>query len=557
MTTDTARPKIAGLADGHLEDLLRSGLVSETILGSQIYSASGPEASAIVGYGVGPGMVIPYPSVNGGPAYARVKLDHAGPDGKRYRSPKGRGNHLYIPPTLASSLLTDPEQPLFVTEGEKKCLRAVQDGLLCLALSGVWSWRQKGPDGLSRPIPDLDLIPWTGRAVYIVFDSDLATNPDVQAAEGALAHELARRGATVHAIRLPPGPGDAKVGLDDYLLVHSVETFCQIPSVPLAAPPTAAAPEPVELTALLDRTYPDDPGLVAGGLVVRRGLVVVGGGPKIGKTVLVSNLVLARAQRRPWLGYATTPGVSLVAQAEIPEPELQKRVGLQIKDTGRPPAGSVYFLTDRRIKLDRPDGLARLRALLDQVRPDLLVIDPLARFFSGDENSAKDMGALVAALDTLIQDYALTIIIVHHTGKGSLEPREGGQRLRGSSALFGAADTVMLLDRDGEGFKLSFELRHGEEPAPLYLTRTKTLWFVPAGPPEELLAVAYLVHSGPLRWGQLITAIRQDRSVPKRTAERLLDRAKKADLIAADADGYYTATATYRHARSGGESSAR
>jgi len=89
----SGKPAIAGLADGHLDDLLRSGLSTETILGSRIYSASSPEASALVGYGVGPAMVFPY-SANG---YARLKLDHAGPDGKRYRSPKGRGNHLYIP----------------------------------------------------------------------------------------------------------------------------------------------------------------------------------------------------------------------------------------------------------------------------------------------------------------------------------------------------------------------------------------------------------------------------------------------------------------------------
>jgi len=291
-------------------------------------------------------------------------------------------------------------------------------------------------------------------------------------------------------------------------------------------------------------------------MLIRRALAVFGGAPKLGKSSLVCNLVLSRG--RTWLGFATTSGRTLVVQAEIPEPELQKRVGVMLLDTEAPPPDTVFFVTDRRIKLDRPDGLALIRQHIEQVRPDLLVIDPLARFMVGDENSTRDMGALIAALDVLIQEYDLTIIVVHHTGKPATDgtgAREGGHRLRGSSALFAAADSVLMLDRtkDGEGFRLSFELRHGKEPDPLYLTRSPHLWFVPAGYPKELLAVAFLVASGPLRWGHLAKVIATDQGASKRTAERLLDRTKKAGLIAQDAEGYYTATATYRHVHSGGE----
>ena len=125
--------------------------------------------------------------------------------------------------------------------------------------------------------------------------------------------------------------------------------------------------------------------------------------------------------------------------------------------------------------------------------------------------------------------------------------------MRGSSALFAAADSVLMLDKADDGFKLSFELRHGKEPAPLFLTRTDTLWFEPSGPSEELLAVAYLVASGPLRWGQFVQAICTDQNAKRRTAERLLERVKKAGLVAPNADGFYTATDTYRQIRSGGE----
>ena len=129
---------------------------------------------------------------------------------------------------------------MWLTEGEKKSLKACQEGLPCIAVSGVWSWRtrQGQRDSASVPIADLDFITWRGRVVYIVFDSDIATKPEVRDAEIALAQELRHRGARVLAVRLPAGPGGEKVGLDDYLLIHSIEALCAIEPIEI---PTARA----------------------------------------------------------------------------------------------------------------------------------------------------------------------------------------------------------------------------------------------------------------------------------------------------------------------------
>jgi hypothetical protein len=195
------------LLEPHAQELAASGLTSATIAGNGIYSASAAEVEAILGYGAGRGLVFPYDRAgeNGTPTYARVKLDHAGVDGKRYRSPKGRGNHLYIPFTINPWALCDVTRQLIVTEGEKKTLAAVQAGLICVGLSGVWSWRHRlnGKDSPSVPIDDLHVLPWERRPVCLVFDSDAATNDDVRAAEQALALDLTHRGASVTIKRLP------------------------------------------------------------------------------------------------------------------------------------------------------------------------------------------------------------------------------------------------------------------------------------------------------------------------------------------------------------------
>jgi hypothetical protein len=245
------------LVQEHYQDLLRSGLSDDTIAASQIYSASASQVAAILGYSAGPGMAIPYPMNGTSTSFTRIKLDRASADGKRYRTRKDGGNRLYIPPLVDPARLADPSVPVYLTEGEKKTLKANQEGLLTLGLAGVWNWRTTRPDGRTGALPEFDTIPWTNRPVYIVYDSDpkLSTTTEVHRAEAALAEELAPRGAQVFAIHLPADQSGVKVAFDDYLVRHSVETFCALEPV-LLAPAAPPRPLGIGLGDFLAMTFP-------------------------------------------------------------------------------------------------------------------------------------------------------------------------------------------------------------------------------------------------------------------------------------------------------------
>jgi Domain of unknown function (DUF3854) len=181
----------ARLVESHYQDLVDSGLSLATILAANVYSASAAEVEAILGYGAGTGLAFPYPP-NGGPPFVRVKLDRTGK--KRYRTAKGAGNHLYtalVPPEQ----LADPSIDAYVTEGEKKSLRLMQEGRLTIGLAGIWSWKTTLPDGSTGPLPELDSVAWNGRQVFIVFDADPKpkTVADVRRAEAALAGDPSGR----------------------------------------------------------------------------------------------------------------------------------------------------------------------------------------------------------------------------------------------------------------------------------------------------------------------------------------------------------------------------
>jgi hypothetical protein len=188
----------------------------------------------------------------------------------------------------------------------------------------------------------------------------------------------------------------------------------------------------------------------------------------------------------------------------------------------------LLVASDRQAPLDTPEGQTRIRQLLAQHRPDLLIIDPLARFMTGDENRAQDMNQVVRFLDELIQTLHLTVVLVHHTGKTTATEREGGQRLRGSSVLFAAADTVLMLDRIHGDHVLGFQLRHAADPAPLTLTPRGDLWLEP-GISERLSAVVRLATD--VRYSVLRDAVMADLKVSKATATRLIADAKRSRLI--------------------------
>ena len=77
-----------------------------------------------------------------------------------------------------------------------------------------------------------------------------------------------------------------------------------------------------------------------------------------------------------------------------------------------------------------------------------------------DENSAKDMSEAVAGADAIREATGAHVCLVHHAGK------EDAKGMRGSSALLGAADTVIQITADkGSGGKVAEIEKQKEDDA--------------------------------------------------------------------------------------------
>jgi hypothetical protein len=107
---------------------------------------------------------------------------------------------------------------LWITEGCKKTLSGVGAGLCIIGLMGVDGWVVRMQPNLpSEPLPDWDEIELRRRQVFIAFDSDVMTKPEVKGARDRLTVFLRKRGATVFPVYIPNGPNGEKRGLDDHI----------------------------------------------------------------------------------------------------------------------------------------------------------------------------------------------------------------------------------------------------------------------------------------------------------------------------------------------------
>ena len=148
----------------------------------------------------------------------------------KYVSTPGTSSVLDINPVNTNRVI-DPTIPLWVTEGVKKADRLTSEGLLAVALSGVFNWRQS--QGI---LGAWEEIPLQGREVVICFDSDARLNRNVLNAMRRFGAWIKTRGAHVSYLIVPADVNGTPVkGADDFFVAGG--TLDELMSVVTRTPP--------------------------------------------------------------------------------------------------------------------------------------------------------------------------------------------------------------------------------------------------------------------------------------------------------------------------------
>jgi hypothetical protein len=197
---------------------------------------------------------------------------------------------------------------------------------------------------------------------------------------------------------------------------------------------------------------------------------IIGGAPKCCKSWLGLDMAVSVASGTPCLDCfeVREKGAAMVFLAEDALHTVRSRIdalcghrNLDIRDL------DLHVITAPVLRLDLTTDQNRLKATLDELRPRLLVLDPLVRLHRLDENSASDISKLLGFLRELQRACNCAIVLVHHASKK--HHAQPGQALRGSSDLHAFGDSNAYLARRSGRLVLTLEHRSAKPPDPLEL----------------------------------------------------------------------------------------
>ncbi len=352
---------------------------------------------------------------------------------QRYWQAPDSGVHFFLPPSIDwKKVFADPSITIWITEGEKKAAALCKLRTPCIGLGGVWNFTTDGD-----PIAEWNLCQWPRRKAVIAFDSDAIFKKQVQSAVAALRKELIRRGASPYQVKLPQLPGAEKTGLDDLLKAKGLKALMQLPAEPLFKPDDTTA-------EILMQTKLAKPVWIVEDFIPT-GLTMIAGAPKIGKSFLALQIILAVATESEVLGAKTHHCEVLYLALEDSLRRLQDRIKLL--------AGAKSKVPDVFLHVDWPrieyDGLLALSRWLDEhPKCKLVFIDTLAKMrFKPSKNGnpyLEDYEA-ISALKTIADARNIAIVVVYHTRKA--DDDDPLNTISGTTGLTGSGDTYIVLKR--------------------------------------------------------------------------------------------------------------
>ena len=204
-------------------------------------------------------------------------------------------------------------------------------------------------------------------------------------------------------------------------------------------------PEPEGLESVWDNLPELSPCLIEG--VLRKGHKMLIAGPsKAGKSFLQIELCIAIAEGRKWLQWHCAQGRVMYVNLELDRASCLHRFKDVYTSMGIAPENlqniDIWNLRGKSVPMDKlAPKLIRRAAKKDYVA---IIIDPIYKVITGDENSADQMANFCNQFDKVCTELGCAVIYCHHHSKGSQGGKKSMDRASGSGVF--ARDPDALLD---------------------------------------------------------------------------------------------------------------
>ncbi len=170
---------------------------------------------------------------------------------------------------------------------------------------------------------------------------------------------------------------------------------------------------------------------------------------KVRKSMLTLQFCLCAAIGKPFIGLSIPkPRRVIYIQFEIKKNHCHIRLkrlcsalGIEAGDL----KDNLWILNARGLGLTGEEGIERIKAGIQDYKPELIVFDPLYKISTGVENTAEDMKAMLACFDMLAEGTGAGIGYVHHDAKGTPGDRNIQDRGAGSNVLSRDYDACLVM----------------------------------------------------------------------------------------------------------------
>jgi hypothetical protein len=195
---------------------------------------------------------------------------------------------------------------------------------------------------------------------------------------------------------------------------------------------------------------------VAPGYALRGAVTAIGGPPGALKSSLMVAWACALALGKPHGDFRPrAPGTVIIFNVEDDADEQRRRLSATLRQFDATPAGiagkvicvgpaatGALFVLDDNGDITPTPLMERLRAIIAERGPDLLICDPFAH--SADENANTPIRAVIASFRAIAAEFGMAVVLIHHTRKGALEPGDS-DILRGGSSIIGGGRGILTL----------------------------------------------------------------------------------------------------------------
>ncbi len=204
-------------------------------------------------------------------------------------------------------------------------------------------------------------------------------------------------------------------------------------------------PEPEELDVLWDNMPDLAPPLIEG--ILREGHKMLIAGPsKAGKSFALIQLCISIAEGKPWFGFDCTQGKVLYVNLELDRASCLHRFKDVYEALEQQPTNigniSIWNLRGKSLPMDQLAPKLIRRAQKRNYKA--IIIDPIYKVITGDENSADQMANFCNQFDKVCTELKCAVIYCHHHSKGSQTGKRSMDRASGSGVF--ARDPDALLD---------------------------------------------------------------------------------------------------------------